>query len=259
MDIEAVQKSFRNAVTESVRLSPEGIDRYQIFTPFQFDDGDHFVVVLRKGKQGNWIITDEGHTYMHLSYWMDSSSIESGNRNAIIEDALEKHGIQEKEGQILAELKDFENAGNVFYNFIQCLINITDVSYLSRERVVSTFMEDFRSFIGETVEPQRRTFDYHHEEHDPDGKYPVDCLVNGMSRPLHIYAIGNNDKCRDTTICILQHQKWNIPFLSVGIFEDQEEINRKVLARFTDVCDCQFSNLATNMDKIRIYLQENMH
>ena len=34
--------------------------------------------------------------------------------------------------------------GNVFYNYIQALIKITDVSYLSRERVKSTFWEDFK-------------------------------------------------------------------------------------------------------------------
>ena len=255
MNIDVIQDSFKSAVAGSVNLFPEGVNRYQIFTPFHFDDGDHFVIVLHKEHSGNWIITDEGHTYMHMSYHMDLSSLKQGPRNTIIEGALEKYGIEEKEGQILVRIDEPENAGNIFYNFIQCLISITDVSYLNRERVTSTFMEDFKQFIRETIDAERVKFDYCDKSHDPDGKYQVDCRINGMSRPVHIYAVGNDNKCRDTTISILQFQSWSLPFFALGIFADQEQINRKVLSRFTDVCDRQFSSLAANRDKIEGYLR----
>ena len=38
-------------------------------------------------------------------------------------------------------------------------------------------------------------------------------------------------------------EKWGIPFRSLAIFEDQESINRKVLARFSDVCEKQLEPL----------------
>ena len=260
MNLNAIQDSFQLTVSKSVQISPEGIDRYQIFTPFHFDDGDHFVIILKKNAQGNWIITDEGHTYMHMSYNMNLSSLNRGKHNQIIESALEKHNIQEQEGKIFADVKSLANAGNVFYSFVQCLINITDVSYLSRERTDSSaFIKDFKAFISKTIDdPARFEFEYIDRRRDPDGKYPVDCRVNGMSCPLFLYAINNDDKCRDTTISILQFQRWEQPFLTLGIFEDQEQIIRKVLARFTDVCDRQFSSLATNKERIRNFLAEQI-
>ena len=258
MNIGRIQDSLKAKIAESIKLSPEGVDRYQIFTPFHFDDGDHFVITLRKGSTGNWIITDEGHTYMHLSYQMDLHSLRDGTRNKIIEDALEKYGIEEKEGKILVRIDELENAGNIFYNFIQCLISITDVSYLTRDRVASTFIEDFKQFIIETIDPQRITFDYHDKSHDPEGKYPVDCLVNGTLRPIHMYGIKDDTKCRDATINTQHFHGKNIPFQTLGIFEDQEQINRKVLSRFTDVCDRQFSSLAANRENIESYLQKQI-
>lgn len=54
----------------------------------------------------------------------------------------------------------------------------------SRERVRSTFLEDFRTFMAEKVPEERRTFDWHepqHEpQHDPGGMYPVDCRGNEL-------------------------------------------------------------------------------
>ena len=59
---------------------------------------------------------------------------------------------------------------------------------------------------------------------------------------------------KDATIGLHQYERWNVPNTGVGVFENQEEINRKSLARFSDVCDKQFSNLATNKERLTKYL-----
>jgi Domain of unknown function DUF1828 len=252
-----IEKEFREKVCKEVELFEEGVDRYKIFTPFQFDDGDHLSLVLKK-TNNHWLLSDEGHTYMHLSYDMDIDSIEKGNRAKIISNTLATFGIKEREGILYSELNG-ENYGNIFYNFIQGLIKISDITYLNRERVKSTFWEDFKNFIIQTLPEERITFNYYDKVHDPADKYPVDCKINGMPKPLFIYAINNDDKCRDVTISLLQFEKWQIPFRSLSIFEDQETISRKVLARFSDVNEKQFSSLDSNKERIANYLLESIN
>lgn len=253
MMTEAIELDFQKKVCAKVHIANEGINRYRVFTPFLFADGDHLSIVL-KSEQSEWILTDEGHTYMHLTYDIDEKDLQRGTRQKVITNALSTFSVQDRCGELLLPIKN-KQYGDSLFSFIQALLKISDVSYLSRERARSTFMEDFRDIISEMIPEERRSFDWHDPQHDPQGMYPVDCRINGSARPLLVYALPNDDRTRDATIALLQFEKWQLSAHSLAIFEDQESINRKVLARFSDVCEKQFSSLGANKDRITRYLQ----
>jgi hypothetical protein len=256
MNLDNLTKEFKNRVCEQISLEEEGIDRFLVQTPFRFDDGDHFAITLKREGEG-WILSDEASTFMHLSYWLDDKALESGNRREIVESSLAGFGVRNREGELVIPVVE-DKFGNALFNFVQALVKVTDVSFLSREMVRSTFLEDFRAFMRSHVPEDRLEFDWKDMRHDPDGNYPVDCRVNHMRRPLFVYALPNEEKVSVATISLLTFEKWAIPFQSLGIFESQESIGRKTVARFADVAEKTYSNLEGNKDRIATFLQEKI-
>jgi hypothetical protein len=253
MQIQGIESDFKAKVCEQLRLKQEGEHRYRVFTPFLFEDGDHLAVVLKR-EHNKWLLSDEGHTYMHLTYDIDEKDLRSGTRQKVITNALSAFSVTDRSGELLTTIED-DQYGDALYSFVQALLKITDVTFLSRERVRSTFIEDFREFIESRVRKEFRQFDWHDSSRDPEGLYSVDCRIESTKdSPIFMYALPNDDKVKDATIGLLQFERWSILHRGVGVFENQEEINRKSLARFSDVCEKQFSNLATNKDRLEKYL-----
>jgi hypothetical protein len=254
MTIETIERDFKEKVSSKIRLKLEGVERYRVFTPFMFDDGDHLAVVLKQDA-GSWVLSDEGHTMMHLTYEMDEKQFQSGTRQKVITNALSTFSVSDRDGELIEKIKD-EDYGNALFSFVQALMKLTDLTFLTRERVKSTFKDDFIALMSEAVPENRRTFDWFNQEHDPIGNYVVDCKINGMAKPLYVFALNGDDRTRDATISIHSFEKWGFQFQSLAIFENQENINRKVLARLSDVCGKQFSNLEANKPRIITHVQE---
>ena len=122
MLIDKIERDFRDKVSDEVLLFAEGADRYQVFTPFCFSDGDHLTIVLTQDGT-RWYLTDEAHTYMRLSFDIDCEELLSGPRQQIIADALSEFQVEDRSGELLLDLSDGQH-GDALASFIQALLAI---------------------------------------------------------------------------------------------------------------------------------------
>lgn len=246
-----IEEVFRTRVSSEVRIEKTGADRYRVLTPFRFDDGDHLSIYLRRAGD-RWVLTDEGFTYMHLSYAVDIDDLARGTRQKVISNALASYSVSDCDGELILHVTADEY-GHALYDFAQALLRISDVTILTHERARSTFLADFRTLLNGMVAPNRLAFDWKDPVHDREGIYTVDCRVNGLAVPLFVFALGGDARVQDATIALLQFERWGLRFNSVGLFDEQEAIGRKPLARFSNVCGRQFSSLPAARDRFGAY------
>src|SRR5437773_7825533 len=117
MSTEIIETDFKQKVSEHVRLKSEGVNRYRVFTPFMFEDGDHLAIVLRH-ESDRWVLSDEGHTYMHLTYDIDEKDLQKGTRQKIIGNALDAFTVEDREGELMIPIQD-ERYGDALFSFVQ--------------------------------------------------------------------------------------------------------------------------------------------
>jgi hypothetical protein len=252
MEQVSLLKDLRALICQDIHIFQEGIDRFVIDTPFGFEDGDSFVIVLKKDED-EWYFTDEGHTLMHLSYTGLDVPAKNTRREFFFHNILKTHYIENENGEFRLHVEDGD-FGNSLYTFIEGLTKITDLSFLKREYIASLFQEDFNEYLQEQFR-ENCVFDYKNEARDPDGTYAVDCYVN-FGKPLFIFALTSSSKCKDAALTALMFKEWGVSFYSIGIFEEYSKITNKAKVQSMDALDKQFSTLTSAKEGLQDYLHK---
>jgi hypothetical protein len=252
----SIESEFRQKVCSDLELLPEGLDRYIVQTPIAFEDGDTLSIILKKDN-GGWKLTDEGHTFLQLTYELEEDELKQPTRSEIINRTISSLGLQNLNGELVLPIPD-EQYGDALYTFIQALLKIDDVRYLSRERVRSTFLEDFRELMAKVTAADRIMFDWHNAEHDPASNYPVDCRINSNGVPLFVFALSSDEKAAVAALTLLRCETWGLKFRGIGIFEEEESIQPRAIARFADIAHKTFSNLAVARERLPKFYPELM-
>lgn len=126
MTLAAIEQDFRTNVSAEIRLEPAGVERYRVFTPFQFDDGDHLVIILRCAS-GQWVLSDEGHTFMHFGIDLDERPASQDKRQQIIADTLKAFAVEDDGGELRIRIDD-GRYGEALNGFVQALLQINKLA-----------------------------------------------------------------------------------------------------------------------------------
>lgn len=252
MEEDMLLSRIKKSICGDVQVTRVGDNRFAIDTSFGFDDGDSYVIVLKKTGD-EWYFTDEGHTLMHLSYNDLDDLLYNGQRNTQFQSILDKHSIEDLDGELRLYTTD-EDYGMSLSMFIQILDKITTLTMVSKkDAVAAMFMDDFRKSMTQMF-GDKCMFSYHDEIRDSDKKYIVDCYIDA-EKPILIFALVTDYKCKDAIITCMKFKEWRIPFVSIGVFQESEKISRKVQAQSMDTFDKQFSTLGSATGGLSEYMK----
>jgi len=252
---ERLQRLISSAFAQEVRLRTTSASEILVQVPFHFPDGDGFLVYIRQLADGSYELTDKANTLLHLSYHVDTDRLGEGARAAIFEGIRSRHGVQERQGELVARSPTEELLGSAVFNFVHALIQVADLRFLEREIVRSTFRDDFERLVLERFS-DRAIKDYTDPVHDADGKYPVDFLLNGVTRPVAVFGVLSETAALKALVTAQQFISHGTRVRFVAVEEAQESLTRRTVAWLSDTFDKQFSSLHGNEEAISRYLEE---
>ena len=171
-----------------------------------------------------------------------------GARASVREQIVRESGIDEEEGVFSMEAPP-DHVAAALFRFDQALTKIHDLTFLSRDRVASTFYDDLRGLLFTMLDEDNVDTDYIPPGVPNATAYPVDYRFAGRDgRPVFLYGVPGRDKARLTTIMLSHFLLHGLTFESVIVFADQQEIPRLDLARLTNVAGTAVASLDAEQD-----------
>lgn len=237
--MESLLKLIKNNFQGNVSLYPRREGIFQLILPVFHEDGDMVDVYLTNSQGGNGKtrILDCGMTLMKLSYTYD---LNSPSREQIFNTILTQNGINDQDGNLYLDTSDEYIYQNIM-QFIGCQQKILNMRLWQREIIRSLFFEKLNGFI----ESELKQF-YPQKAIAPLESYPiieVDYSFVFSAKPFYLFGVNNKDKAKNSAIALLEFQKAKLPFISMIVHENIEDLPEKDQIYLTQNADKQFPTL----------------
>ena len=270
MNKKELQKALCQQLCKDIQLIEREGGKMMISTPFSHPDGDNYSLYLKEVSDGKIRISDEADTIMRLSYETpDVNKYFKGNRGQLMKQILREQDIQQDNGNFYVETLTDKISQGIF-RLGQALNQIYDLSYLNKDRLISTFHEDLEELLDDIVKEknlvdEKKSIilekDYQVPELDNAENYTIDySLKKDGGIPLFLFGITNQDKAKLVTITLQHLSLHNIKKSTLLIFERQEEIPHKHLGRLMDanVGGSQVSSIVSR-ESIDLNIENYVH
>lgn len=217
---------------------------FQLIIPILHEDGDMVDIYLVDSPLGEGYVRvcDFGMALMRLSYTYD---INSPTRQQILDSILINSGVHNNSGNLYLDAQ----RGILYESILQfagCVQKVCNMRYWGREQVRSAFYED----LAKCISTELARFDpVANQSPLPDYPISVDWQLTHNDRRFYLFGVRGNDKAKNVAIALLEFQKERLPFISLVVHEDIDELGHRERHHLTRNADRQYPALSDFAEK----------
>ena len=245
MNISEIRDALRDRLATGFDLYQRRPENYQLILPILHEDGDMVDIYLVESPVGNAYvrICDFGMTLMRLSY---AYEINSESRMRIFESILINNGVQNDQGNLFIDTEPNRIYEGIL-QFAGCVQKVCSMTFWNREFVRSAFYEDLAGYVTAELGKFSPV-----QDESPIPEYPisVDWSLTHNDRKFYLFGVRGNNKALNVAVSLLEFQKQRLPFISIVVHENMEELGRKERVYLTSNADRQYPALNDFREKI---------
>ena len=218
---------------------------FQLIIPILHEDGDMVDIYLVDSPRGEGYVRvcDFGMALMRLSYTYDINN--SPTRQQILASILINSGIGNDGGNLYLDAP----RGILYESILQfagCVQKVCNMRYWGREQVRSAFYDD----LAKCISTELARFDPAANQSPlPDYPISVDWQLTHNDRRFYLFGVRGNDKAKNVAIALLEFQKERLPFISLVVHEDIDDLGHRERHHLTRNADRQYPALADFEEK----------
>ncbi len=238
LDIERIRSLLSRTAAQGYDFYERRTGAFQLIIPILHEDGDMVDIYLQDSPLGedHVRICDFGLTLMRLSYTYD---ISTDTRQRIFDSILINNGVGNDDGNLFLDAA-VNRLNEGILQFAGCAQKVCNMRYWSRETVRSEFYENLGQYItGELTEFSPMA------DISPIIDYPisVDWSLTHQDRNFYVFGVRGNEKAKNVAIALLEFEKEQLPFISLVVHEDIEDLGRRERTYLTRNADTQYPQL----------------
>ena len=239
MDIGKIKESLNRRMAGGIDFYKRRPGKYQLIVPILHEDGDMVDIYLRESPLGEGYIRicDFGMTLMRLSYTFE---ISTPTRQDIFESILINNQVDDDDGNLYMDTT-VDQLYEGILQFAGCVQKVCNMRYWSREIVRSAFYDDLKEHVKTELmefspEPDRSPLPDH-------PLLSVDWSLVHNRQNFYLFGVRGNDKAKNVAISLLEFQKVRLPFISLVVHENMQELGMRESSHLTRNADKQYSEL----------------
>ena len=239
MNTESVRATLASRLAGGFDFYERRPGKHQLIIPIRHEDGDMVDIYLTDSPKGeDWArICDFGLTLMRLSYTYD---VNTPARQRIFDGILINNGVQNDDGNLYLDAR-LDALYEGVLQFAGCVQKVCNMRFWGRETIHNAFYDDLKAYVITDLNRFAPTADVAPIEDYPAAS--VDWTLQHNSRAFYVFGVRSNNKAKLTAIALLEFQKAKLPFTSLVVHEDMDDLGRNERLYLTKNADRQYPAL----------------